>query len=520
MRGNRYQGVLVTAVLACCVLFQAEIKGEESSPLGREFDVSTGSWPAVVALTDGDFVICWQGQVADSGWGVYCQRFGPEGSRRGAEFRAHTVASARHTEPALAALPDGGFVVCWHSYCAAENQTDVWAQRFAADGNSSGVPFRVNTYTSGFQQRAAVAPLEDGGFVVCWQSHDQDGWEDGVFAQRFLADGSKVGPEFQVHSCVEGDEELVQVAPLADGGFSICWHRSWAPDGSHSREDILLQRFDALGEKQGPEIEISVGGVAPFARPALSALRDGSVVVCWAGLPYHDYQDIRGKRLEAEGAPLGAEFCANSPAAAVWNLEPAVTTLRNGDFVVCWRRWPRTGGDGLSRCDIFARRFAPDGTPRGREFRLNARSEFGSLPNLPSVAPVADSGFVACWQMGGGGIRAVCCLADSVAPASDSLPAPRPAAYLAQNHPNPFNTSTHIRWWLPPADEPWRVAVKIYNLCGQEVKTIAEAVLPPGAHTATWDGVDACGRSAPSGVYLCQLEAGGAVAKRKILLVR
>ena len=70
-----------------------------------------------------------------------------------------------------------------------------------------------------------MTSLLSGDFVVCWQSHDQDGWEDGPFAQLFTADGTKLGSEFQVHTSVEGDEELLHVAFLPDSGFVIAWHR-------------------------------------------------------------------------------------------------------------------------------------------------------------------------------------------------------------------------------------------------------------------------------------------------------
>ena len=56
-----------------------------------------------------------------------------------------------------------------------------------AQGIRLGNEFQVNTYTTSSQDRPSVAADTDGGFVVAWTSVDQDGSEEGVFAQRFAA---------------------------------------------------------------------------------------------------------------------------------------------------------------------------------------------------------------------------------------------------------------------------------------------------------------------------------------------
>ena len=59
--------------------------------------------------------------------------------------------------------------------------------------------FRANTYTSNRQWRPEAAALSDGGFVITWQSQNQDGDGRGVYGQRFDALGDFVGEEFQVN---------------------------------------------------------------------------------------------------------------------------------------------------------------------------------------------------------------------------------------------------------------------------------------------------------------------------------
>ncbi len=91
---------------------------------------------------------------------------------------------------------------------------------------------------------------------------------------------------------------------------------------------------------------------------------------------------------------------------------------------------------------------------------------------------------------------------------------------LDANYPNPFNASTRIRFAVPPGDGPLPVSLKIYNVLGQEVRTLLDEVKGPGQYAVWWDGRDKGGREAASGVYFCRLRAGKNQRVRKMLLVR
>jgi len=88
---------------------------------------------------------------------------------------------------------------------------------------------------------------------------------------------------------------------------------------------------------------------------------------------------------------------------------------------------------------------------------------------------------------------------------------------LEQNHPNPFNGSTQIRYQL---DQPTRVQLEIYNLQGQRVRTLVDQVGEAGFNQISWDGADDLGREAASGMYFCRLRAGEKVEVRRMLLLR
>ena len=87
----------------------------------------------------------------------------------------------------------------------------------------------------------------------------------------------------------------------------------------------------------------------------------------------------------------------------------------------------------------------------------------------------------------------------------DDDPAAIRTFQLAQNYPNPFNPSTRIEYRLAKTA---RVTLKIYNLVGQEVRTLVDAEKPQGAYTLEWGGRNTFGKAVTSGVYFYKLEAG------------
>ncbi|MHB9027898.1 MAG: S8 family serine peptidase [Candidatus Latescibacterota bacterium] len=88
---------------------------------------------------------------------------------------------------------------------------------------------------------------------------------------------------------------------------------------------------------------------------------------------------------------------------------------------------------------------------------------------------------------------------------------------LNMPYPNPFNPSTVITCEIP---ESAKITLKIYNLNGQVVKTLADDVIEKGQHRFEWDGMDHSGKQVASGTYFFRLESGTFSQAQKIALVR
>jgi hypothetical protein len=98
----------------------------------------------------------------------------------------------------------------------------------------------------------------------------------------------------------------------------------------------------------------------------------------------------------------------------------------------------------------------------------------------------------------------------------DALVMPKAFA-LEQNYPNPFNPETTIKYQLP---EPARVMLAIFNLKGQEIRTLVDEEKPAGYYSIVWDSKDNIGRDASSGLYVYRLQACRFVEIKKMLLLR
>jgi hypothetical protein len=94
----------------------------------------------------------------------------------------------------------------------------------------------------------------------------------------------------------------------------------------------------------------------------------------------------------------------------------------------------------------------------------------------------------------------------------------RPLNYrLAQNYPNPFNPETRIFFEMPASHQ---VKVVIYNMLGQQVRTLVDEQMNAGRHTVNWDGLNNQGVRVPTGMYIYRIKAGDFIASKKMMLIK
>lgn len=198
------------------------------------------SYLALGALDDGGFIVTWTARAGNH-TDVFARQFDSAGQRVGREFRVNTQRLRAQSNSSVTGLNDGGFVVAWNSAGQDDPRFSelanhgIFAQRYDNTGQPVGTEFQVNTYTPDYQTRPKVARLADGGFVVTWQSLYQDTSPNavsgyGIYGQRYNGAGNPVGSEFRVNTWTTYDQQNCSIAGLNDGGFVVTWQSRSRPD--------------------------------------------------------------------------------------------------------------------------------------------------------------------------------------------------------------------------------------------------------------------------------------------------
>lgn len=86
------------------------------------------------------------------------------------------------------------------------------------------------------------------------------------------------------------------------------------------------------------------------------------------------------------------------------------------------------------------------------------------------------------------------------------------------NYPNPFNNSTTIEYTVAKS---CNVQIKVYNLLGQEIRSLVNENQQTDKYSVVWDGINAAGEPVSSGIYFCQLNIDNKqISIKKLILLK
>jgi hypothetical protein len=243
----------------------------------------------------------------------------------GGEFQVNTYTTSGQVNSKVAAW-SGGFVVVW------ESAGTIAGQRYAADGTPAGGEFQINSYPGWAPDVTASA---QGDIVVVWTSNCSSGTDSSsssIQGQRYAADGTPAGGEFQINSYTTNDQQFPAVAAHSSGSFVVVWENI-RPVPSYI-VNIQAQRYAVDGLPLGGEFQVNSPGDVDF-NPDVAVAGNGSFIVVWEpGICHH----IQGQRYASDGSPLGGRFVVNTNNLGYVYL-PAVAAGQDGDFVVIWNNF-------------------------------------------------------------------------------------------------------------------------------------------------------------------------------------
>lgn len=344
--------------------------------VGTEFIINTATDgdqvnPHVIGLADGGWLVAWDSDNLTqdgSRQGIYAQRFNGNGNTVGQEFQINTYTDLDQWYPSLAALDDGGWITTWISNGQDGSDFGIYGRRYDSAGAATGAEFRINTYTSANQWFQSVAPLNDDGWVVTWGSEGQDGSSFGIYGQRYTAGGSKSGSEFLVNSTTNAEQNFPSVTGLSDGGWIVTW-------GSNNQDGsgfgIFGQRYAADGSQVGTEFQINTQSSFDQRFPSVAALANGNLVVVWES----EFQDgsefgIHGQQLSLDGGGTSFSLTASAANPNSVPLSPTLTMMEYDNGEELFLRPVQLSADQVAY-ELVARPALQSGT---LEFQLSSAS--------------------------------------------------------------------------------------------------------------------------------------------------
>ncbi len=195
------------------------------------FNVWTGLHvPQVHGLDDGHLAVSW---LENNGWtitpagSVQVRLYNDDGTVLSDEV---TVSNGYTSAFSTDVLLDGRSVFTWHRDITPPSTTEIYQTVLGAGGEIVTFSQQVNTQTNGDQSFSRVSALDNGGWIITWESDGESYVQNGVTyndpnqikAQLYRADGSADGGEFVVGSMSQVTD--IAATPTGiDGGFAVFW---------------------------------------------------------------------------------------------------------------------------------------------------------------------------------------------------------------------------------------------------------------------------------------------------------
>ncbi|MBN2105526.1 T9SS type A sorting domain-containing protein [bacterium] len=290
---------------------------------------NTFASPCIAVSVNGDFVVAWEDERGD-GINIYAQRYTSEGIPQGDNFRVNDIVEGMECEdPEIALDANGHFIICWNTWRDQVRDFNVYAQRYSSQADRIGGNFRVNddVYHDHCCEVSVTAD-QDGNFIIVWREQRDKNFSQ-IYAQKYFKEGTKDGDNFLV-----SENQYWQIYPdvamNSSGDFVVAW-----ADERYSEFDIFAQRFFADGSKNGAEFQVS--DVAKRVRkydPAVSINQSGDFVIAWS----HGFgeNDICAQYYLADGSRSGDNFQVNLDIYSEFRCSASVSLNDSGQFVIGW----------------------------------------------------------------------------------------------------------------------------------------------------------------------------------------
>ena len=206
---------------------------------------SGGGESRIIELASDRYLVAWYDAGDVEGFDIHAQMFDGSGTLVGDEFLLNSTLENNQQAPELVATGDGSFAAVWQSYSQDGELFDIYFRAYDSNGVATTNEVLVNTTTDGQQIKPSIARLNDGSYVVAWQS-DHLGASQIIY-QKVSPTGQLIGSnrilsEDDSGSFVNGNE--VALTTLANGSVMASWDHGANIYAKALKIDTYVYRFE------------------------------------------------------------------------------------------------------------------------------------------------------------------------------------------------------------------------------------------------------------------------------------
>jgi len=388
------KNVSTKVVLAVACVWGVSISNAALMPLGGEYPLLGNidghqSNPHVAVDSDGGFVV-WQNATQSNGERSLVQRLNSDYVGEGVVQQVSQGAvGSNDVNPRAAMRSDGGGAIVWEA--GPRGNSNVYVRFIDSRGNFTSGAIMANSYAGSIQRDASIATLENGGVVVVWESVGQDGSGEGIYGQRFNAQGIRVGSEFLINQSTAANQSDPSVTALNGGKFVVGW-LSQSQNGRNSsgaanlRNNVMGRLYDGSGAAVGNEYRLNDGDVLA-ADPQLATRPDGGFLLTWVQkdeVNTRNSSDVYIKTFDNNGLPA-AQAVRHNTYLTGRQSTPEVAMV-GSDALVTWA----TSGQDAGGLGVQGRMLSG-----GTEFQINSQGQLNQ--SMPTIGSDGTGKYIAVW---------------------------------------------------------------------------------------------------------------------------
>ncbi|MBU1683015.1 hypothetical protein KJ742_03645, partial [Patescibacteria group bacterium] len=209
---------------------------------------------------------------------------------------------------------------------------EIYAQRFNGDGYPVGFPIRVNQFRPNDQKNPKVGIDDAGNAIVVWQSYEQDGSGNGIFARK-ISPANKRYKEIRVNDYLLGEQKDPAVAVNEQGNFVVSWVSQ--RNQRETATDVFAKQFDSDGDPVSDEFEVSASPTKISSEPSVAIDSASNFMIVWQGSDEEGYWDIYGQLFNWKGNPKFSQDILVNTTTDYDQNNPSVVA-NYSKFVVVW----------------------------------------------------------------------------------------------------------------------------------------------------------------------------------------